>query len=320
MPVPLRGTGGFNSVEDKGTYDRKMLARAKPRLVHNEYGLKATIPPKGGTWIEWRRMERITATTTAITEGTVSTETIPTVITVTATVAQYAQFFRSTDLVNDQAYDPIVAEATEALGESMGDSLDQLTRDVMAGGTTVIFASTAGSRAQIGSGMRLTSTEIRKALATIETNNAQPLNGVFPTIIHTRTKYDLFGDTNIVNAFLYAYNRGGDNPLATGRLGNYLGAEFVVTSNAKIFSSLGLSGANVYATLMTGADSYGVVSLSAQTARTFYKAIGSGGATGDPVDQVWSLGWKANHAAAILNQTWLVRIEHTSAFDTGYGG
>src|SRR5438094_9804039 len=112
MPVPLRGTGGFNSVEDKGTYDRKMLARAKPRLGHNEYGLKATIPPKGGTWMEWRRMERITATTTAITEGTVSTETIPTVVIVTATVAQYAQFFRSTDLVNDQAYDPIVAEAT----------------------------------------------------------------------------------------------------------------------------------------------------------------------------------------------------------------
>jgi len=321
MPVPLRGTGGFNSVEDKGTYDRKMLARAVPRFVHGQFGLKATIPPRGGTWVEWRRMEYLGATTTAIVEGTLPTsETIPTVTTVVATVAQYAQYFRSTDLVNDQAYDPIVAEATEALGEAMGDSLDQLTRNIITAGTTVQYAGPAASRGGIGSGLRLNSAEIREALATLETNNAQPQGGVFPTIIHTRTKYDLFGDTNITNAFLYAYNRGGDNPLATGRLGNYLGAEFHVTSNARIFSSLGLSGTNVYATLVIGDSAYGVVGLTAQTARTYFKGVGTGGATGDPVDQVWSLGWKANHAAAILNQNWLVRIEHSVQLDPGYGG
>lgn len=320
MPAILRGSGGFNSVEDKGTYDRKLLKRAVPRFVHGEYGLKASIPPKGGTWIEWRRMETIPATTTALTEGTVSTETIPTMVTVTATVAQYAQFFRGTDMLQDQGYDPIIAEATEALGEAMGNSLDQLTRNILTAGTTVQFASTAGSRAQVGSGQRLNAAELREALATLETNDAVPINGVYPTIIHTRTKYDLFGDTNIVNAFLYAYNRGGDNPMATGKLGNYLGAEFVVTSNARIFSSLGFSGANVYATLMLAEGAYGVVGLSSQTARTYFKPVGSGGATGDPVDQVWSLGWKANHAAAILNQNWMVRIEHTSQFDPGYGG
>src|SRR5919198_196039 len=173
MPLPLRGTGGFNSTEDKGTYDRALLRRSQPKLVHNNYGVKARIPARGGTWVEWRRMEKLSTTTTALTEGTITTETIPTITSVVATVAQYGQFFRSTDLVADQAFDPIIAEATEVLGEAMGESLD------------------------------------------------------------------ILNDTNVVNAFLYAAARGDNNPLATGRLGNYLGAEFIVTSQARIFASLG---------------------------------------------------------------------------------
>lgn len=320
MPLPLRGSGGLNAAEDKETFDQILLRRAKPKLVHNLFGVKTSIPARGGTSVEWRRVEQIAASTTAITEGTVSTETIPTVNRVTATVSQYAQFFRSTDLVELQSYDPLVAEFTAALGESMGDSLDQLTRNVIAAGTTVQYASTATSRATVGSGMRMNSAEVREALATLETNNAYPINGVFPMVIHTRTKYDLFNDTNIVNAFLYAYERGAQNPLATGQLGNYLGVEFYVTSNARIFSSLGFSGASVYASLLIADGAFGVVDLSADTARTYFKARGSGGATGDPVDQVWSLGWKAAHAAAILNDNFLVRIEHTAALDPSYGG
>jgi len=316
MPLPLRGATGFNSTEDKGTYDRALLRRAQPKLVHNTYGVKARIPPRGGTWCEWRRMEKLSTTSTALTEGTISTETIPTVVTIVATVAQYGQFFRSTDYVSDQAFDPILMEGTEVLGEAMGESLDILTRNIITAGTTVQYASTAGSRGGVGSGMWLTGSEIREALATLETQNGETIGGVYPLIIHTKTKGDVFGDTNVVNAFLYAAARGGDNPMLTGRLGTYLGAEFVVTSQARTFASLGLSGAEVYVSLLLADGAYGVVDLQAQTARTFYKPVGSGGATGDPIDQVWSLGWKANHAAAILNQNFMVRIEHTSQYGT----
>jgi N4-gp56 family major capsid protein len=123
------------------------------------------------------------------------------------------------------------------------------------------------------------------------------------------------------NSVLYAYERGaGTNPLATGQLGNYLGVEFYVTANGTTFSSLGFSGATVYGSLLFGDGAYGVVDLTADQARTYFKPRGSGGATGDPVDQVWSLGWKAAHTAAILNQNFLVRIEHTAALDPSYGG
>jgi N4-gp56 family major capsid protein len=39
------------------------------------------------------------------------------------------------------------------------------------------------------------------------------------------------------------------------------------------------------------------------------KPLGSSGSS-DPLDQRGSIGWKANVVAKILNQDWLVRIEH----------
>jgi hypothetical protein len=108
--------------------------------------------------------------------------------------------------------------------------------------------------------------------------------------------------TNWVNAFLYAAARGDSNPLATGRLGNYLGAEFIVTSQARIFASLGFSAADVYASLLIGDGAYGVVELSSQTARTFFKPVGSGGSTGDPIDQVWFRKRPRNPAVSVNSQ------------------
>ena len=71
--------------------------------------------------------------------------------------------------------------------------------------------------------------------------------------------------------------------------------------------------------LRIGDGAFGAVDLTALQARTFFKPRGSGGATGDPVDQVWSLGWKAAHTAAVLNDNFMCRIEHTASLDTTYG-
>lgn len=77
----------------------------------------------------------------------------------------------------------------------MGDSLDQLTRATFVGGTTVQYASTAGSRGGVGSGMRMSSAEIREAVATLKTNDAEQFDdGAYKAIIHPRVEGDLFND------------------------------------------------------------------------------------------------------------------------------
>lgn len=319
MPFSLRGgSNAIGGTEDKEYFVRKMLVRAQPKLLFNQFSEKDFIPSRGGQSAEWRRLSAFSTTTTALTEGTAGSETVPTVVNVTATVSQYGQYFRSTEIVLNQAIDDIKSEAADALGEVMGQSLDILTRNTWTGGTTVQYASTAGSRGGVGSGMRLNSAEIREAIATLEVNDAPTFeNGQYVAILHPRSKADIFNDTNFLNAQQYAGVRGDSNVLLStphsGLIGRYLGVDFYVTSQAQVGTSLGLSGADVFYTMVAGKGYVGVVDLSAVPPQIFYHEPGSSGAIGDPLSQVWSLGWKAAHAAARLNENFGIRIEHTSS-------
>lgn len=229
---------------------------------------------------------------------------------VTATVAQYGAFIQGSDLLELAAIDPIVQEYTEVLGEHAGDTIDQLVRDVMAAGTNVRYASTAGSRGGVGSGMTLTSTEIRKAVRTLKAQNARPqANGNYVAIMHPNTEYDVYGDSTIQNAFHYAASRGAENPMFLGELGSWMGCSFVQSTNAKIQASLGLSGQDVYCSLFLGRDAYGVTEIDGMTLQTYFKPKGSAGVA-DPLDQIWTLGWKTSLAAVLLNNAWLCRVEH----------
>lgn len=67
----------------------------------------------------------------------------------------------------------------------------------------------------------------------------------------------------------------------------------------------------VNSTIVFGKDAFGVVDIEGEGAfKTIFKPKGSAG-TGDPLDQRWTAGWKASgFTAAILQDLWMVRIEH----------
>ena len=308
MAVELIGVGGM-TVELKQTYDRLLLSRALPNLVHNQYGEKKPIPAKGGKSIEFRRMERITINTTALTEGTAPAETVATFSSVACTISQYGQYAKVSDLLDVQGFDPVIEEYTKNFGEVMGDVLDRVVRDVIVACTTLQWASTAATTGAVGSGMFLNSAEIREIVNTLKRNNAKPVvDNKFICIHHPDVTRDLFADAAIVNAFQYAAPRDTANPLFTGVIGDYMGVRFVETTNANIRSSLGLSGADVYDCLFIGKEAYGVTELSALQARTIIHPRGSGGHT-DPLEQYSTIGWKAALAAVILNQTFMGRVQ-----------
>lgn len=73
-------------------------------------------------------------------------------------------------------------------------------------------------------------------------------------------------------------------------------------------------GRPVYSTLIIGANAYGVIDLANGGIQTITKQLGSGG-TADPLDQRATTGWKAAHAAVILSQEAMVRIESVSSND-----
>ena len=68
---------------------------------------------------------------------------------------------------------------------------------------------------------------------------------------------------------------------------------------------------DVYATLVFGANAYGVCPLAGQAMQNIIKPLGSAGAA-DPLNQRATSGWKATTTTKILNEAWMVRIEHTN--------
>ena len=87
-----------------------------------------------------------------------------------------------------------------------------------------------------------------------------------------------------------------------------------ITANAVIYPGEGgKNGANVYATMILGADAYGVTELEGGGLSNIIKQLGSGG-TSDPLNQRATTGWKAIRTAAILVDEFMVRIETTASY------
>lgn len=308
--------------EIRNWYEKKLLNRAVPAFVFNKYAMKKSVPQNGGNNIQVRRMERITTSTTALTEGTPPTNTNGTFTQVTFTLAQYGQYARLSDVLIKQAQDDLMSEYSQNFGEAMGDALDQLLRDQLTGGTNVQYAGTAGSRGQLGSSSHyMTAAEIREAVRTLSRNNVPKHRntGTYVAIFHPDTRFDFFNDSNVINAYQYAGPRTNDaNPLFSGELFDWMGVRFDITTQAPIFQFHGFSKTNgskaaVYATLVFGDEAFAAVDWDAFGMALIVKPLGTNG--DDPLNQFASIGWKASFAGGIVDQTRLVRVEHTASID-----
>lgn len=204
-------------------------------------------------------------------------------------------------------------EYSRNFGEAAGDAIDQLTREKMIAGTNVQYVSTNGSRGDVGSGDYLTPAEIREAVRTLSRNNVPKIGGRYVSILHPDTRFDFMGDSDVVSAYQNAAPRSESNPLFSGELFDWMGVRFEITTQAKIFSSAGLSGADVYATVVFGDSAYATAKFDTMALGLIVKPLGSSGAVDDPLDQLASVGWKGSHAAGIVDQTRLVRIEHVAS-------
>jgi N4-gp56 family major capsid protein len=303
-------------------YDRTLLFRAVPLFIHTRWGQVRDIPRNAGTsTIKFRRYGNLTAATTALSEGITPSGSQLSVTDITAAVAQYGDFVTVTDVVDYQSQDPVLMEAAEILGDQMGDTLDQLTRDVLAAGTNVYYAGSGHTlRSQVAAGELITATLIQKSVRLLKNNktrrvnrmvepstgyNTVPLNASFVGIVHPNTTYDLKGVTGWVPVEKYASQK----TVMEGEVGAVDEVRFVESTNAKVFTASGAASIDVYATLIFGQEAYGVSRISGEAVANIVKPLGSGG-TSDPLNQRSTSGWKATFVAKILNDAFLVRIEH----------
>lgn len=92
-------------------------------------------------------------------------------------------------------------------------------------------------------------------------------------------------------------------------------AKMTVSKGTPIYSAdAGKYGADVYATLIIGANAYGVTEITGGGLQHIVKQLGSAGSA-DPLNQRATAGWKATKTAVVLSPQYMVRIETTSSYN-----
>ena len=131
-------------------YDKTLLRRAIPLFIHTMFGQTRDIPNKVGTnTIKFRRYSNLSAATTPLTEGTPPAGSQLSSTEVTATVGQYGDFVTLTDVVQYEIPDAILTETAMILWDQAADTLDQLCRDILNAGTSVIYSDVSVNAARI---------------------------------------------------------------------------------------------------------------------------------------------------------------------------
>ena len=300
------------SVEMKTFYSDYLIDNAKPLLVHDQFGQKHPIPRNGGKIIEFRKYSPFAKALTPITEGVTPDGHKLNVTKITSEIAQYGDYVELSDVLLLTAIDNNLVEATKLCGNQAGETLDTVTREVLVGGTNVQYSGGASDRSALAADNKLTVDDCFKAARFMKTQKAQKIDGYYVAIIHPDVAYDLMRSEDWVNAVQYA----GSSQLFEGEIGRVAGIRFVETTEAKIFAKAGSGSKDVYATLVLGANAYGVTEIEGGGLQHIVKQLGSAG-TADPLNQRATVGWKAIKTAERLVEGYMVRIESCSSFDSG---
>lgn len=301
-------------------YDRTLLDRAVALFVHTRWAQVRDLPKNAGTLtVKFRRYGNLSAATTALTEGVTPAGSDLSVTDITATVAQYGDFVTVTDVVDYSSQDAVLMETAELLGDQAGDTLDQITRDVLAAGTSASYSGTSNTQnSHVAAGDVIDKADVTAAVLTLKLNNAKkvtrmvnpetgynttPLNAAYIGICHPSISSTL----RTLSGWVDVQNYPSSRTVMEGEIGYLEEVRFIETTNAKVFTGAGTGSIDVYGTLIMGMHAYGITRISGEAMKNIIKPLGSGG-TEDPLDQRATSGWKATFVAKILNDNFLTRI------------
>lgn len=315
MTVVTTGDAGL-APEMKVYYDRRLLTRALPVLLHSKFAQKRGIPKRGGKTIEFRKFSTLGVATTPLTEGVPPAGKTLEVTNITATVSQFGDFVAFSDLVATTTIDPLLEETTDLLAEEAAETIEELVRNQMILGTNAIYSDagavgTNDEDSDLASGDELSVALVRAAVLNLQIGRAKPINGAFQAIIHPRAAFDLQSDDEWKEAQIAGERTG---RIEDGSIGMLYGVKFWVSDKAYSDPNGGAGSIPVYYSLFMGANAYGIVDLAGHNLQTVFKPLGSAGSA-DPLNQSGSMGWKISFTTRILDDANIVRVVHTVSTD-----
>ena len=157
VSTPTVNTTGTStlSAEMQTYYSDYLIDNAVPNLVHDQFGQKHAIPAGSGKTISFRKFVPFSKATTALTEGVTPDGGSLSVTKLESTVSQYGYYVTLSDVLMLTAIDNTLLETTVLLGNQAGATLDTVTREVLNGGTNVMYRQERRLRQQTNLKLRI---------------------------------------------------------------------------------------------------------------------------------------------------------------------
>jgi len=296
-------------------YDRLLLMTAYPTLIHTKFAQIRVLPEKEGDTIVFRRYNRLATVPIPLSEGITPPGAALSVNDIKATVDFYGNFVTITDQVQLTVQDRVLNDASRLLAQNLGESLDEVTRDVLRS-TTSVYLCANGVNGNTPT--ELTKTDLDSAVRVLLGQNAKMISevvtastgiGTSPTrpafwgLLHT----DLIDDLeNNVTGFNSTTNYPGQETVLDAEWGSTGNIRWLYTSVGSVSSAT----PPVYNNFVLGQEAYGVIYLGSPSGEFYVEPLGSAGSA-DALHQRGTVGWKKPFVARILNDAFMLNVMAT---------
>lgn len=230
---------------------------------------------------------------------------LPNPTAVTLTPQEYGNVTISTVKVGATAFSDVDPYQRDAVMWNMRDTLDELVREVVSGGTNVIYAGDATSTATVDATDTLSASDVRQAVTRLRSNAAPGKRGdLYFAGIHPDVSADLRSESG-AGSWQELHKYAAPGQFWPGEIGVFEGAFFVESARMKKDTD-GATGATNYRTIFAGREALAEGVVIEPEVRV--------GVVPDKLNRFYPLGWYGFLGWTVFRQKCLYRVESGSSF------
>ena len=310
--------------ELKTFYDTELLENAKPNLYYAQFAKKQPLPANHGKTVEWRKFNTFDKAG-KLQEGVIPAGQPFGMSSKIGAIDQYGTYTTLSDQLDMHAYDPVIVEAANQMGDAAAETQEALIRDGLLVNTNVLYCDNINLQtgAVVGTPAAcnemeasaeamsvLTPKMVSKAVTIMKKNRVPTIDGKYVAVIHPSAAFDLRNSEGWMEAHKYA----APEQLFNGEIGELHGCRFIENPFAPILDGdyANKAGTVTYATYMFGKDSFGIIDPEGGAMQMI---IHDKETHGGPLNQFSTVGFKLEtNGATILYPERLLRIMSCSSY------